>query len=148
MEKAIEIGRQRKYICDIIEDILDNSYLKKPLVGYRRQRNHHLMDYLPQGEDIIPGKTVVPLKGVSSIAVTEEGATYYVEKAGKTLEEMKWLFEIEMPAGTKGTYVSHVTIDKYKPEMEFLARKDTYVRILEFDEKNHYAKLRVINNYK
>ena len=106
-----------------------------------------LNDYLPKGEKIIPGKTIVPLKGVTSIAVTEEGANYYVEKAGKTLEEMKWLFEIEMPTGTRGTYVSHVTIDKYKPEMEFLTKKDTYVKILEFDEEKHYAKLRIINQW-
>ncbi|MBQ6345000.1 MAG: minor capsid protein [Methanobrevibacter sp.] len=147
LENAVERGKKLKYTCDIIEDILDKSYLKKSLVGYRRQRNHHLADYLPKGEKIIPGKTIVPLKGITSVAVTEEGANYYVETAGKTLEEMKWLFEIEMPTGTRGSYVSHVTIDKYKPEMEFLTKRDTYVKIIEFNEKNHYAKLRIVNTY-
>lgn len=123
----------------VLENILENNCTKKAITVWRTEEHHHL--------SIEPGRKprkgdIVTLEGYNSTAVTKDGAEHFGETSHRDFE---WMYEIELPVGTKGAYVSPLNKNpKYAKEMEFLLGKDTKFEIVSFSEKRKYAKLRAI----
>lgn len=131
-----EIGLSVEHDLPILENILENNSTKKAMTLWRTEERLHMDGDLEVGK-------VVTFKGYNSTAISKEGAEHFAEV---THREMKWIYEIEAPSGTKGAYVAELNKNpKFAQEMEFLLDKDTEMEIVDFDKANHYIKFRIIN---
>lgn len=140
-EQAIKMIRDKgltiKHDYPVLENILENNQIKKPMTLWRTEETLHIDGNLEVGK-------IVTFKGTNSTAVTREGAEHFGEVSNR---EFKWIYEIEAPKGTKGAYVAELNGNpKFAQEMEFLLAKDTQMEIIEFNEGKHYVKYRIIPN--
>lgn len=132
-----DLGLDIKHDYPVLENILENNQIKKPMTLWRTEERLHI-DGTPE-----VGK-IVTFKGTNSTAVTREGAEHFGEVSHRKFE---WIYEIEAPKGTRGAYVAELNGNpKFAQEMEFLLAKDTQMEIIEFDEVNHYVKYRILPN--
>ena len=118
----------------VLDDILNNQ-LKEGMTLWRVQENHNL-------ESTIVGD-IMDFPNFRSTAISKEGALWFSKTNAK---EMKYLIEIEAPAGTKGAYLAPIKQgeiinptspfvgEKYANEMEFLLKKSK-VELVKFEDK-------------
>lgn len=106
----------------ILDDILNNQ-TKKSIKLFRVQENPHIGDNPKVGD-------VIEFINFRSTAVSKEGALWFSKTNSK---EMRYLLEIEAPAGTKGAYYAPIVKGKFVEEMEFLL-KNCKMKIIEMDK--------------
>ena len=118
-----------------MDDILNNQ-LKQDMLLFRVQEHLFLGDN-PQVGDI------VDFANSRSTAISKEGALWFSKTNSK---EMKYLIEIEAPAGTKGAYLVPIKTgkimkddspykgEKFANEMEFLLKRSK-VEIVEMGKR-------------
>lgn len=132
-----DIAKSIEHDLPVLDNILNNNMTKKAMTLWRKETRHHL------GDNPKPGD-IVTFKGKNSTAITLEGAEHFGEVSNR---EFPWTYEIEAPVGTRGAYVSHLNMsEKIRMEMEYLLADDTQMKIVKFDSKKHYAKLRIITH--
>ena len=111
----------------VLDDILNNQ-LKKNMTLYRVQENHNL------GNAKVG--YIIDFPNFRSTAISKEGALWF---SGTNSKPMKYIIEIEAPAGTKGAYLAPIKTgffggggkghahphfgENYAKEMEFLLKK-------------------------
>ena len=134
-EKLKEYGKDILHDLPVLDDILNNQ-LKQDMMLYRVQEHLYLGDN-PQVGDI------VDFANSRSTAISKEGALWFSKTNSK---EMKYLIEIEAPAGTKGVYLAPIKRgeilkedspykgEKFANEMEFLLKKSK-VEIVEMGKR-------------
>ena len=118
----------------VLDDILNNQ-LKEGMTLWRVQENHNL-------ESTAVGD-IMDFPNFRSTAISKKGALWFSKTNAK---EMKYLIEIEAPAGTKGAYLAPIKQgeitnptspfvgEKYANEMEFLLKKSK-VEVVKFEDK-------------
>ena len=101
-----------------------NIQNKKGMTLWRVQEHHNL-------GDAVVGD-IIDLPNFRSTAISKEGALWF---SATNAKEMKYLIEIEAPAGTKGAYLAPIKQgeimnpnspyvgEKYANEMEFLLKE-------------------------
>ena len=103
---------------------------------WRVQENHYLGDNPKVGD-------IITFPNFRSTAISKEGALWFSKTNSKP---MKYLIEIEAPAGTKGAYLAPIKKgeiinpdspyhgEHFAREMEFLL-KESKMEIIEFNDK-------------
>lgn len=134
-EKALKLAKEIAHDTVTLDNILNNQ-LKRSITVYRVQEHHFLGDNPKVGD-------VLDFPNFRSTAVSPDGALWFSKTNSKP---MKYLIEIEAPAGTKGAYLAPIKKgeimnpespyfgEKYAREMEFLLKKSK-VEIVEFNDK-------------
>ena len=133
-EKCWDLAQDIAYDTKTLDNILNNQ-LKQNLTLWRVQEAHNL--------DSIKIGDVVDLPDFRSTSISKKGALWFSETNEKP---MKYILEIEAPAGTKGTFLSPIKKgqilnpnnihfgENYANEMEFLL-KNSKVKVVAFDDK-------------
>ena len=126
--RAKELARSINHDVPVLDDILNNQ-LKQGMTLWRVQENHNLGN-AKVGD-------IIDFPNFRSTAVSKEGALWF---SGTNSKPMKYIIEIEAPAGTKGAYLApikqgtwfappEIGLDhplhgqNYAREMEFLLKK-------------------------
>lgn len=134
-DAALNFAKEIAHDTKVLDNILNNQ-LKKSITVFRVQEEHFLGEN-PQVGDILD------FPNFRSTAVSPEGALWFSKTNSKP---MKYLIEIEAPAGTRGAYLAPIKKgeimnpesqyfgEKYAREMEFLLKK-AKVQIVEFGDK-------------
>ena len=134
-DAALNFAKGIAHDTKVLDNILNNQ-LKKGITVFRVQENHFL-GVNPKVGDILD------FPNFRSTAISKDGALWFSKTNSKP---MKYLIEIEAPAGTRGAYLAPIKKgeimhpdspfngQKYAREMEFLL-KESKVQIVEFGDK-------------
>ena len=119
--EAKKLAKSIAHDVPVLDDILNNQ-TKKGMTLWRVQENHNLGN-AKVGD-------IIDFPNFRSTAISKEGALWFSKTNAK---KMKYLIEIEAPAGTKGAYLAPIKKgavifgdyagEKYANEMEFLLKK-------------------------
>ena len=124
---AKDLAESIAHDVPVLDDILNNQ-TKKSMTLWRVQENHNLGN-AKVGD-------VIDFPNFRSTAISKEGALWF---SGTNAKPMKYIIEIEAPAGTKGAYLAPIKTgffggggkghahphfgENYAKEMEFLLKK-------------------------
>lgn len=135
LKRAENLAKSIAHDIKTLDDILNNQ-MRKNMAVWRVQENHYLGDNPKVGD-------IITFPNFRSTAISKEGALWFSKTNSKP---MKYLIEIEAPAGTKGAYLAPIKKgeiinpdspyhgEHFAREMEFLL-KESKMEIIEFNDK-------------